>query len=189
MADEVISRRGVPPSSDGRRMVARLLSNALPREARRRIWQRLSPERRLDALRAGYDDIWDAWADRDVDRLAKGYEPEIVVDYSGFENWIGAATYFGYDGAHRAIVEWMDAWPDARLSTGSLTLAGDRALVHVLITAEDAAAIDGQTEYWQVVDLTGTGVSRFAQYTHRADALADIGLTEDEFEASFEDED
>jgi hypothetical protein len=165
-------------------MVARLLSNALPREARRRIWQRLSPERRLDALRAGYDDIWDAWADHDVDRLVQGYEPEIVVDYSGFENWVGAPTYFGFDGARRAIVDWMDAWPEARLGTGSLTLAGDRALVHVLISGK--AASDGHTDYWQVVDLTGTGVSRFAQYTRQADALADIGLTREEFDASFE---
>jgi hypothetical protein len=45
---------------------------------------------------------------------------------------------------------------------------------------------DARSDYWQVVDLTGTGVSRFAQYTHRADALADIGLTADDFDESFE---
>jgi hypothetical protein len=173
---------GGPSSSLGRGLLSQLPPLAAAPDARREIWQRLSTAQRLEFLLVGYAMSWDAWTANDADTLVSGFHPDAVLDFSGFEGWLGGGpVYHGHDGVREMMRDWLTAWKAVTFETLSITAVGEQFLVHVRFTATgEGSGIEVRKDFWQVLEADGGGTRRLANYTARDDALADVGLTEAE---------
>ncbi len=185
----MISRWCTRSGAAAKRVMTRVTASSASLETRRKIWQRLSPERRLAALEAGYEEAWAAWAAADAERLTRLYHPDIVLDFRGFEGWPTASVYEGRTGAFRMVDDWAQAWTDMHLTTYNMTLVlrppVERIFSHIAFSARGAdSGIEVGTEFWQVAD-SGEGVAtRLAQYTDRDTALDDFGLSAETIDRS-----
>jgi ketosteroid isomerase-like protein len=186
--ERVVSRHVSPAHSVAQRFISRLIALTTTPAVRARMWRRLTPERRLAALEAGYEEAWAAWRAADGDRLARFYHPDAVVDFSRFDRWPTDSVYHGHAGARKMVADWTEAWTDLEYTTRTITVAGERVLAHIFFFARGRdSGIEVDADFWQVADTSGGVAVRLTQYTDRDEALADFGLTLDQLERSLND--
>jgi len=84
-------------------------------------------ERNLEIVRRA----WDAWADKDMDRLIEDWDPEIEWDLSHFAEAPPDARYRGVAQVMTLIANWMAAWETYEATVEEAAAAGDKVLLIV----------------------------------------------------------
>ena len=84
-------------------------------------------ERNLEIVRRA----WDAWADKDMDRLIEDWDPEIEWDLSHFAEAPPDARYRGVAQVMTLIANWMAAWETYEATVEEAAAAGDTVLLIV----------------------------------------------------------
>jgi ketosteroid isomerase-like protein len=185
--DQLVSRHVSPAGAAAKRVAARLLTLTATPALKVRAWERMTPQRRLVAIEALYEEGWAAWRAKDAKRLCRQWPPEVEIDFTRFEGWPTGALYHGHEGVRQMVVDWTQVWDDVTFRTRTITLAGDRVLCWVSFTARGRdSGIDVGTDFWQVLEVADGNATRLSQYTDRDEALAAFGTTAEELEQSLD---
>ena len=90
----------------------------------------------------------------------------------------------GHDGLRRYFRRWMEAWDEFHLRPTEFLDAGDHVFVGAALNGRGrGSGVEGRMEGWQVWLIRGGRAARCEEYSDRAEALAAVGLSEQDAHA------
>jgi ketosteroid isomerase-like protein len=109
---------------------------------------------------------WDAWADRDLDRLTEDWDPDIEWDLSNFEEAPPGMRARGVAQVMALIANWMAAFEIYELTVDEQAAAGEKVLLIVSRRArERATGKQVDTTAAQVWTLRDGRIVQIASYS------------------------
>ena len=90
----------------------------------------------------------------------------------------------GHDGLRRYFRRWMEAWDEFHLRPMEFLDAGDYVFVGAALNGRGrGSGVEVRMEGWQVWLIRGERAARCEEYLDRAEALAAVGLSEQDAHA------
>ena len=90
----------------------------------------------------------------------------------------------GHDGLRRYFRRWMEAWDEFHLRPTEFLDAGDHVFVGAALNGRGrGSGVEVRMEGWQVWLIRGGRAARCEEYSDRAEALAAVGLSEQDAHA------
>jgi ketosteroid isomerase-like protein len=123
-----------------------------------------------------------AFSAGDVDALLACCTPEVQLHSSLAV--VGGGVYQGHDGARKwyrdIVTEWSD---EVRSALETLYDLGDRVLVYTLLHGRGPhSGVEVAVPAAMLMRMEDRRIANFKGYGHREDALADLGVSEDELD-------
>ena len=130
-------------------------------------------ERNLEIVRR----VWQAWSDRDMDRLVEDWDPDIEWDLSNFEEAPPGARASGVAQVMALIANWLAPWEIYELTVEEEAAAGDKVLLIVSRRARlRATSEQADTVAAQVWTLRDERILRIATYSDLEAGRAAAGV-------------
>ena len=128
--------------------------------------------------------VIEAYNAREIEQLVALCDPG--VEWTSTFAAVGGGVYHGHDGMRSYLRDTEDVWgteihvePEAFFDLGESTLA-----FHVLHGRGRGSGVEVATPGAQVAKWREGLVTYYEAYSHREDALRDLGVSEDELERS-----
>jgi ketosteroid isomerase-like protein len=132
------------------------------------------PSSNVNAVRRGTE----AWARKDIDAMLREYDEHVeVVD----PERAGPGPFRGHDAFRRWYAEWLESWEHYDVEHEAIVDLGDQVVLfqrHAGVAKGSGIALDHRGAL--LVGLREGKVVLHRPYTHRADALEAVGLTDGE---------
>ena len=111
------------------------------------------------------------------------FDPDVVWDTSA-SNMPSAGIYHGHQGIERFFGEWLGAWSDFRMETREFIDAGDSVVVVFHQSGIGrGSGVKTERDFFGVYDLRDAKVVRYRHHESRKEALAVLGLSEQDAHA------
>ena len=131
----------------------------------------------LEIVKAAYD----AYNREDWDAVVKDAAPGCELDFSrALGPWRGV---FGLDQIRRVLGEFREPWESARLEPHEFIEAGDLVVVPSTQHLKGRGGIEVVVSATWVWTIRNGAIERVAMYQEKEDALADLGLSEQDAHA------
>jgi ketosteroid isomerase-like protein len=132
----------------------------------------------VEIVKAKYDAFnrgdWDALVFKDA---APGFE----MDFSrALGPWRGV---YGFDQLRRVAGEFRETWESARMEPHEFVEAGDLVVVHSTVHVKGRDGIEVVARAAFVVTIRNGAIERVTMYQEREDALAAVGVSEQDAHA------
>jgi ketosteroid isomerase-like protein len=122
-----------------------------------------------------------AFNEGDVEGALRFISPEYELHPAVGGAFTGEAIYRGHDGFRRYIEEIKDVFEEFRLEPRTIATCGEWTVVDVEVTAQGhASGVAIDTEMTMIYRSRGGKAFWCATYFQHADALKDVGLSEDD---------
>ena len=98
---------------------------------------------------------------------------------------VGGALYQGHDGARRWLADIVEAWSEFRVEDEAYFDLGEQTVAFVVLHGRGSVSgAEAVMPYGQVMRWREARCVWFKAYADRADAIADLGVSEEALEAA-----
>jgi len=103
----------------------------------------------------------------------------MVWDTSHFHDW-PESSYHGIEGVERFLSEWLDVWDEYEVGVEDVIAVPDGRVVSLILQRGKGrgSGLAMEMETAMVATLRNGKVTRMDNYEDRAEALAEVGLSE-----------
>jgi ketosteroid isomerase-like protein len=126
--------------------------------------------------------VVEAFNARDIEAFIGFADPGIEL-HSAFAA-VGGAVYHGHDGLRQWHRDFEDAWADVHAKEETYFDRGDDVLAFYTLRGRGRrSGVEVEMANALVATWSNGTMTHFRVFAHREDALAELGLTEDQLEA------
>jgi ketosteroid isomerase-like protein len=113
---------------------------------------------------------FEAWNENDWERLARAYDPEVIVDPP--EVWPEGETSRGWEALRIEFERLKDSWEQERVEVHNVSEIGERVLAEMdWIAQGKASGVSVTTPMWAVFALRDSRIVRLKYFQSRESAL------------------
>ena len=132
----------------------------------------------MEIVRRGYD----AWNRGDLDAWLQTFDPNVEVHLP--EGGLNVGTRRGHDAIRQLREGFLEVWDDLTMEPERFFEVGDQIVVFVRIRGRGrGSGVETQTRPAHLGTVRSGKVVRLVIYPERADALAAVGLSEQDAHA------